>query len=293
MTYAAPLRDLNFALREVAGLGAVLGQGPYAEVDDDTVAAVLEGAGDFAAGVLAPLNRTGDRVGARFENGRVIAAPGFAEAYRAYREGGWSGLSADPAHGGQGLPKALGLAVFEMIHAANMSFGLCPMLSEAAIEALAVHGTDRQKALYLGRLVSGEWTGTMNLTEPQAGSDLSQVRTRAEPAPPDEFGDGAYRLTGQKIYITWGDHDCAENIIHLVLARLPDAPPGVRGISLFVAPKRLVAQDGSLRDANGLRPGGIEHKLGIHASPTCTMLFEGARAELVGLPNEGLAHMSR
>ena len=284
MPFRAPVEDLRFAL-EVAGLPEVVAAG-YPDADPETVAAVLEAAGAFATDVLAPLNRSGDVAGARFENGRVFAAPGFAQAYRAYADGGWTSLAAAPAHGGQGLPKAVSIAAFEMTHAANMAFGLCPMLSEAAMEALAAHGTERQKAVHLPRLVSGEWTGTMNLTEPQAGSDLSQVRSLAVPD-----GEGGYRITGSKIFITWGDHDVADNIVHLVLARLPDAPPGVKGISLFLAPKRLVGEDGRLGPANALRPGGIEHKLGIHASPTCTMLFEGAQAELVGRPNEGLAHM--
>jgi alkylation response protein AidB-like acyl-CoA dehydrogenase len=286
MTFRAPIRDLAFSLRHAAGFDVLTATAAFAEVDQETVDAVLEGAAALADGVLAPLNRDGDKVGARFENGQVIAAPGFKDAYRQYREGGWSGLAAAPEHGGQGLPKAVSLAVFEMAHAANMAFGLCPMLSEAAIEALTAHGTPRQQALYLPKLVSGEWTGTMNLTEPQAGSDLALLNTRAEPD-----GAGGYRITGTKIFITWGDHDVAENICHLVLARLPDAPPGVKGISLFLAPKRLVGEDGALGVANALRPASIEHKLGIHASPTCVMLFEGAKAELVGQENQGLAHM--
>ncbi len=284
MTFRAPVDDLRFAL-EVAGLPAAAAAG-VADADAETAAAVLEAAGRFAEEVLAPLNRVGDVEGARLENGRVRCAPGFADAYRAYAQAGWTGLTAPAEHGGQGLPRAVGLAAFEMVHAANMAFGLCPMLSEAAVHALVEHGDARQQALYLPRLVSGEWTGTMNLTEPQAGSDLARVQTRAEPD-----GEGGYRLTGQKIFITWGDHDAADNIVHLVLARLPDAPPGVKGISLFLAPKRRVGEDGRLGAANDLRPGGLEHKLGIHASPTCVMLFEGAQAELVGRPNEGLAHM--
>ncbi len=281
--FHAPVDDLRFAL-DVAGLPALAAHFP--DADAQTVGAVLEAAGQFADEVLAPLNRTGDREGALFENGRVVAAPGFADAFRRYAEGGWPGLTAAPEHGGQGLPRVVGLAAFEMTHAANMSFGLLPMLSEAAAEALAAHGSVRQKAVHLPKLVSGAWTGAMALTEPQAGSDLSQVRSTAEPD-----GEGGYRLTGQKIYITWGDHDAAENIVHLVLARLPDAPPGVKGISLFLASMRLVDDDGRLGAANMLRPGGIEHKLGLHASPTCVMLYEGARAELVGRPHEGLAHM--
>ncbi|WP_332773301.1 acyl-CoA dehydrogenase [Phenylobacterium sp.] len=284
MTFRAPVRDLALALR-TAGHPALVGQA-FPELDDDTVAAVLDAAGAFVESELAPLNRKGDQVGARFENGVVSAAPGFAQAYQAFVAGGWNSLSADPEHGGQGLTKAMELAVFEMVHASNMAFGLCPMLTQGAIEALDLHGTERQKRLVLPKLVSGEWTGTMNLTEPQAGSDLAAVTTRAEPD-----GEGGYRLHGQKIFITWGDHDAADNICHLVLARLPDAPPGVKGISLFLATKRLVEDDGSLGIANDLRAGSIEHKLGIHGSPTCVMLFEGAKAELVGEVNNGIAHM--
>ncbi|WP_309643205.1 acyl-CoA dehydrogenase [Phenylobacterium sp.] len=284
MTFRAPVRDLALSL-QTAGHPALIGQA-FPDLDQDTVMAVLEAAGAFVESELAPLNRKGDQVGARFENGVVSAAPGFAAAYRAFVAGGWNSLSADPEHGGQGLTKAMELAVFEMVHASNMAFGLCPMLTQGAIEALDLHGTERQKRLVLPKLVSGEWTGTMNLTEPQAGSDLAAVTTRAEPD-----GQGGYRLHGQKIFITWGDHDAAENICHLVLARLPDAPPGVKGISLFLATKRDVLEDGGLGVANDLRAGSIEHKLGIHGSPTCVMLFEGARAELVGEVNNGIAHM--
>ena len=284
MTFRAPVRDLALALR-VAGHPALV-SGAFPDLDEDTLAAVLDAAGAFSQDELAPLNRGGDQVGARFENGKVIAAPGFADAYRAFVAGGWNSLSADPALGGQGLTKAMELAVFEMVHAANMAFGLCPMLTQGAIEALALHGTERQKQLVLPKLVSGEWTGTMNLTEPQAGSDLAAVATRAEPD-----ARGGYRLHGQKIFITWGDHDAAENICHLVLARLPDSPPGVKGVSLFLATKREVLDDGSLGAANDLGPASIEHKLGIHGSPTCVMLFDGARAELVGEINNGIAHM--
>ena len=284
MTYRAPLKSLALALK-TAGHPALMNQG-FPDLDDDTVAAVLESAGAFAENELAPLNRQGDTVGARYENGKVTAAPGFAEAYQAFVAQGWNSLSASPEHGGQGLTKAMELAVFEMVHAANMAFGLCPMLTQGAIEALALHGTERQKRLILPKLVSGEWTGTMNLTEPQAGTDLAAVTTRAEPD-----GQGGYRLTGQKIFITWGDHDAAENICHLVLARTPDAPPGVKGISLFLATKKLVDDQGRTGTLNDLRPGSIEHKLGIHGSPTCVMLFEGAQAELVGELNNGIAHM--
>jgi len=284
MTFRAPVRDIAFSLRHAAGFDRLATAFP--EADADTVDAVLEAAGQFAADVLAPLNRQGDLVGARLENGVVRSAPGFADAYRQFAAGGWTGLAAATAHGGQGLPKTLEVATFEMVHAANMAFGLCPMLSLGAIEALAQHGTDRQKALYLPRMVSGEWTGTMNLTEPQSGSDLASITTLATPD-----GDGGWKITGQKIYITWGDHDVADNIVHLVLARTPDAPPGVKGISLFLAPKVLVDEAGGLGEANALRVGGLEHKLGIHGSPTCVMLFEGAKAELVGRLGSGLAHM--
>ena len=284
MTYQAPIREIAFALYAAAGLERL--EPLVTGLDREVVGAVLEAAGELASGVLAPLNRTGDRQGSRLENGRVIAPDGFAAAYRAFAEGGWNSLSADPAIGGQGLPKALELAVFEMANAANMAFALCPTLTQAAIEALQRHGTERQKALYLPRLVSGEWPGTMHLTEPQAGSDLGAIRTMAEPD-----GEGGWRLKGEKIFITWGDHDLAPNIVHLILARTPDAPPGVRGLSLFVATRQAVAEDGSLGVANTLRPASLEHKLGIHASPTCVMLYEGARAELVGELNQGLAHM--
>jgi hypothetical protein len=283
MTYKAPVRDLKFALEAAADYGRLASAFPGA--DEETAQAVLEGAGAFAADVVAPLNRSSDREGARFENGGVLAASGFADAYHQFASGGWNSLAADPQFGGQGLPKALEIAVFEIVQAASLSFGLCPMLTQGAIEAIDRNGSARQKALYLPKLISGEWTGTMNLTEPQAGSDLGALTTKAEP-------DGDHwRLTGQKIFITWGDHDMTDNIVHLVLARLPNAPPGSRGISLFVAPKRLVNEDGSLGAGNDLKCGAIEHKLGIHGSPTCVMLFEGAKAELVSAPNAGLAAM--
>ncbi|HXL99471.1 MAG TPA: acyl-CoA dehydrogenase family protein, partial [Rhizomicrobium sp.] len=285
MSYRAPTRDMAFTLTEIAGIGRLMGHAPFESFDVETLQAVLDGAGRFAEGVLAPLNRSGDIEGARYENGHVFAAAGFADAFRRYAADGWNGLAADPAHGGQGLPRAAALAAFEFVHAANMSFGLCPTLSEAAMHCLAAHGSDSQKAIYLPKLVSGEWTGTMNLTEAQAGSDLALVRTRAEP-------DGArYKLFGQKIFITWGDHDCADNIVHLVLARLPGAPDGVKGISLFLAPKFRVDAAGKQGAANALRALSIEHKLGIHASPTCVMAFEGADAELIGAPGQGLALM--
>ncbi|MES2861366.1 MAG: acyl-CoA dehydrogenase [Pseudomonadota bacterium] len=286
MTYRAPVRDLAFSLTAVAGIDAVAGTGAFPDYDGDLMQAVLEAAGQFSEGVLAPLNRPGDLAGAKYANGSVTAAPGFADAYRQFAEGGWTGLTASSEAGGQALPKALELAAYETIQSANMAFALCPMLSLAAIEALEQVGTEHQKATYLPKLVSGEWTGAMVLTEPGAGSDLGALTSTATPN-----GDGTYALNGQKIYITWGDHDATDNIVHLVLARLPDAPAGPKGISLFLASKFEVKPDGSLGGRNDFRPVGIEHKLGIHASPTCVMSYEGARAELVGQPNQGLAHM--
>ncbi len=284
MSYKAPVRDLMFSLTHAAEFGRLASAFPAADLA--TVEAVLDGAGALSVDVLAPLNRSGDKTGALFEGGRVRAPAGFAAAYQQFARGGWNGLAADGGVGGQGLPKALESAVFEMFQGANMAFGLCPMLTLGAIEAISANGDEAQKARFLPKLVSGEWTGTMNLTEPQAGSDLAAIITRATP---DDAG--GYKLNGQKIYITWGDHDLAENIVHLVLARLPDAPQGSRGLSLFIAPKRLVGADGALGEANSLRVGSLEHKLGIHASPTCVMLFEDAQAELIGAPHQGLAAM--
>jgi alkylation response protein AidB-like acyl-CoA dehydrogenase len=284
MSYKAPVRDLLFSLRHAAEFDRLAPAFPAA--DPATVEAVLEGAGALAADVLAPLNRSADKHGARFENGQVRAPEGFAGAYKTFAQGGWNGLAAEPEFGGQGLPKALESAVFEMVQAANLAFGLCPMLTLGAIEAISAGGDDDQKARFLPKLVSGEWTGTMNLTEPQAGSDLAAIATKATPD-----GEGGFRLSGEKIYITWGDHDMADNVVHLVLARLPDAPQGSRGLSLFIAPKRLVGPDGAPGAANSLRAASIEHKLGIHGSPTCVMLFDEAKAELVGAPHQGLAAM--
>lgn len=286
MTYRAPVRDLAFTLEAVAGMTDVAATGAFPDYDADVAAAVIEAAGQFSQEVLAPLNRIGDQQGSTYANGSVTAAPGFADAYRQFAAGGWTGLSASTEAGGQALPKALELAAYETVHSANMAFGLCPMLSLAAIEALEQVGTEAQKAKYLTRLVSGEWTGAMVLTEPGAGSDLGALTATATPN-----GDGTYALNGQKIFITWGDHDATDNIVHLVLARLPDAPKGPKGISLFLTPKFAVKDDGSLGDRNAFRPVGVEHKLGIHASPTCVMSYEGAKAELVGQPNQGLAHM--
>lgn len=286
MSYRAPVRDLAFTLEAIAGMPDLAATGAFPDYDVDVAGAVLEAAGQFSEGVLAPLNRIGDQKGSLYANGAVTAAPGFADAYRQFAEGGWTSLSASAEHGGQALPKALELAAYETVHAASMAFGLCPMLSLAAIEALEQVGTEDQKSKYLTKLISGEWTGAMVLTEPGAGSDLGALTATATPN-----GDGTYALNGQKIFITWGDHDATDNIVHLVLARLPDAPKGPKGISLFLTPKFAVKDDGTLGDRNAFRPVGVEHKLGIHASPTCVMSYEGARAELVGQPNQGLAHM--
>jgi 3-(methylsulfanyl)propanoyl-CoA dehydrogenase len=286
--YSAPLDDMRFTLDVVAGLKEIVKLPGCEPASSDTVDAVLDEAARFAGEALSPLNMVGDREHARLENGVVRTPAGFKEAYRAFATGGWTGISASPEHGGHGLPSAIAAAVFEMWNAANLSFSLCPMLSVSAIELLAHLGTPEHKRLYLPKLVSGEWTGTMNLTEPQAGSDLGALRARAV-----KEGDH-YRITGQKIFITWGEHDLAGNIIHLVLARLPDAPPGSKGLSLFLVPKFLVGPDGSLGPRNDLRCIRLEEKLGIHASPTCVMSYGddgGATGTLVGPENRGLEGM--
>ena len=283
MTYRPPVEEMAFTLRHVAGLDAVLARSE-AGIGPEDAAAILEEAGRLAAGVIAPLNRAGDRHGTLLAEGAVTTSPGWREAYRAFVAGGWNGVGASPDYGGQGLPHLLAAACTEMWNGASLSFGLCPLLTAGGIEALTAHGSDELKGRYLEKLVSGAWTATMNLTEPQAGSDLSGLRTRAEPS-----GGGRYRITGAKIYITYGEHDLADNICHLVLARLKDAPAGTRGISLFLVPK--VLPDGSRND---LRCSGLEHKLGIHASPTCSMAFGdggGATGWLIGEENRGLACM--
>jgi 3-(methylthio)propanoyl-CoA dehydrogenase len=289
MSYAAPARDLRFALEEIAGIDGLKSSGAFADLSPDLIQAILEESGKLAADVLAPLNKIGDREGVQLENGVVRAAPGFGDAYQQFVAGGWQGLPFDPEFGGMGLPRALSLAVSEMMHGANMSFALAPMLTLGAIEALQAHGTPEQKATYLPKLISGEWTGTMNLTEPQAGSDVGALTARAVPQ-----DDGSFRIFGQKIYITWGDHDMAANTIHLVLARTPSAPIGSRGVSLFIVPKFLPKADGSLGHRNDVRCIGLEHKMGIHGSPTCTMAYgevDGAIGWLIGEENKGLAAM--
>jgi alkylation response protein AidB-like acyl-CoA dehydrogenase len=286
--YNAPIRDMRFVLNEVVSFDRIAALPVFESATPDLVDAVLEEAGKLAANVLAPLNTVGDRQPPILENGVVRTPPGFRDAYRQYAEGGWNSVPFEPDHGGQGLPWTLAMAVQEMWQSANMSFALCSMLNQSAVEALTAHGSPEQKDIYLSKLISGEWTGTMNLTEPQAGSDLAAVRTKAERA------DGHYLITGQKIFITYGEHDYTDNIIHLVLARLPDAPAGTKGISLFIVPKFLVKPDGSLGDRNDLRCVSLEHKLGIHASPTAVMAFGdngGAVGYLIGEENRGIEYM--
>jgi len=294
MSYVAPLNDMHFVLAELAGLGAVRQLPGCEEASDDTVAAVLEENARFVAAELAPLNRRGDVEPATWRDGVVTTTPGFKAAFAAFAAGGWQGLQHPVEYGGQGLPKLVATPCMEMLQSANLSFALCPLLTDGAIEALMTAGSAPQKALHIPKLVDGRWTGTMNLTEPQAGSDLAQVRTRAV-----RQADGSYRLTGQKIFITYGEHDLAENILHLVLARTPDAPDGVRGISLFLVPKFLVDGDGRIGPRNDVYCASIEHKLGIRASPTAVLVFgdgkgevgPGAIGTLVGEEQRGLEYM--
>jgi 3-(methylthio)propanoyl-CoA dehydrogenase len=289
-TYHAPLRDMEFVMNELAGLAQIAALPGYEDATPDTVTAVLEEAGRFAADVLDPLNASGDREGARLlPDGSVKTPEGFKGAYRKFIEGGWNGINKPADYGGQHLPQLVAAAVEEMWHAANMAFDLCPLLTQGAIDAIELVGTDDQKSRYLPHMVSGEWTGTMNLTEPQAGSDLAAVRMRAEPQ-----RDGSWKLFGQKIFITYGEHDFAENIVHLVLARTPGAPEGVKGISLFIVPKFLVNPDGSLGARNDVHCVSLEHKLGIHASPTAVLAYGdhgGATGYLIGEENRGLEYM--
>jgi len=281
MTYRAPLDEMRFTLEEVAAVEGLKATGAFPDFTSDLTAAILEEAAKLAENVLAPLNRVGDAEHCKLENDAVTTPTGFPAAYAQFVEGGWQGLQFPAELGGMGLPRALGVAVLEMIQGANLSFGLGPMLTYGGIEALIAHGTDEQKELYLGKLLTGEWSATMNLTEPQAGSDVGALRTKAEPN-----ADGSWAISGQKIFITWGEHDCAENIIHLVLARTPGSPEGTKGISLFIVPKIL--PDGSRND---LRAIGVEHKLGIHGSPTCTMEYTGATGWLIGGENAGMRCM--
>jgi alkylation response protein AidB-like acyl-CoA dehydrogenase len=289
VSYQAPIQDLLFCMTELAGLDDVAALPGFEEAGADTAQAVLEECARFNEGVIAPLNRDGDQNPATWKDGAVTTTPGFKDAYRRYAEGGWQGLQHPQQFGGQGLPKTIAAACIEITNSANLSFALCPLLTDGAIEALLTAGSDELNRIYLTRMVSGEWTGTMNLTEPQAGSDLALVRTRAEPQP-----DGSYRIFGTKTFITYGEHDMAGNIVHLVLARVAGAPEGVKGISLFVVPKYLVNADGGLGARNDVQCVGIEHKLGIKASPTAVLQFGdagGAAGYLVGQENRGLEYM--
>jgi len=289
MSYKAPLKDMLFDIRHLAGIDEIARMPGFEEAGFETAQAVLEECARFNEGVVAPLNVTGDRNPSSWNNGQVTTTPGFKEAYRQYSEGGWQGLQHPTEFGGQGLPKTIGAACGEILNSANLSFALCPLLTDGATEALLTAGSDELNATYLEKLVSGQWTGTMNLTEPQAGSDLSLVRTRAEPLP-----DGTYKIFGTKIFITYGEHDMAENIVHLVLARVSGAPEGVKGISLFVVPKFMVGKDGSIGARNDVHCVSIEHKLGIKASPTAVLQFGdhgGAVGYLVGQENRGLEYM--
>src|SRR6201986_1163024 len=285
MNYRAPINDMLLALNHGAGLKAAIEAGHYGEFDADITAAVLEEAGKFATDVLTPLNRVGDEHGIKLDDGKVTTAPGWPDAYKRWTDGGWNAVSGPEAFGGQGLPLAINSACTEIWSASNVAFGLCPLLTLSAIEALDAHGSDELKNIYLEKLVTGEWTGTMQLTEPQAGSDVGALRSRAE-----KQADGSYRIKGTKIFITYGDHDMTDNIVHFVLARLPDAPPGTKGISLFLIPKFLVNADGSLGERNDIYSSGIEHKLGMHAASTCTMTMGdkgGAIGYLIGEENRG------
>ena len=290
MTYRAPVKDIAFCLEHIVGLSGLEETGAFPELSEDLTEALLAGAGGLMSDVLAPLNHPGDMAGSiRNEDGSVGTAPGFKAAYEQWVEGAWGSIAFDPEFGGMGLPRILQNAVQEMAQGANMAWSLLPMLSQGSIEVLSAHGTEEQKQIYLAKIISGQWAGTMNLTEPQAGSDVGALRTKAVPN-----GDGTYAIAGTKIFITWGEHDCAENIIHLVLARLPDAPEGTKGISLFLVPKFLVNDDGSLGAQNDVTCASLEHKMGIHGSPTCVMAFgerRGATGYLIGEENRGMRLM--
>ncbi len=286
MPYRAPLTDFGFILDHVVGYAQVAGTPLFAEATSDTVSAVLAEAGKLAENTLAPLNRAGDKTPARLENGVVRTSPGFAEGYRAIAEGGWVGMAANPAFGGMGLPMTVATCVNDMMGSACLALQLNPLMTQGQIEALEHHASDAIKALYIPKLVSGEWCGTMNLTEPQAGSDVGALRTRAE-----DNGDGSYAITGQKIFITWGDNDFTGNVCHLVLARLPDGPEGTKGISLFMVPKLIPDENGNPGLRNSLKLVSLEHKLGLHGSPTAVMQYDAAKGWLVGAPHKGMAAM--
>ncbi|MGH9125761.1 MAG: acyl-CoA dehydrogenase [Acidimicrobiales bacterium] len=287
--YTPPLRDIRFVLEQVVGLPELATLPAFGHADVVTSLGIVEEAGKFVAEVFGPLNAVGDQVGSVLRDGAVVTPPGFRAAYTAYVDAGWGAVPFEPAFGGGGFPWVVGVVIQEMLTSANMAFSLCPLLNQGAIDMLTQYGSEEQKATYLEKMVTGTWTGTMNLTEPEAGSDVGALRTRAVPA-----GDGTWRLTGQKIFITWGDHDLCENVIHLVLARAPGAPPGIKGISTFIVPKFLVNPDGSLGPRNDLRVVSLEHKLGIHASPTCVMAYGdhgGAVGYLVGEVNAWMKYM--
>ena len=286
MPYRAPLTDFGFILDHVVGYAQVAGTPLFAEATSDTVSAVLAEAGKLAENTLAPLNRAGDKTPARLENGVVRTSPGFAEGYRAIAEGGWVGMAANSAFGGMGLPMTVTTCVNDMLGSACLALQLNPLMTQGQIEALEHHASDAIKALYIPKLVSGEWCGTMNLTEPQAGSDVGALRTRAE-----DNGDGTYAITGQKIFITWGDNDFTGNVCHLVLARLPDGPEGTKGISLFMVPKLIPDENGNPGLRNSLKVVSLEHKLGLHGSPTAVMQYDAAKGWLVGAPHKGMAAM--
>ncbi|MGF6377649.1 alkylation response protein AidB-like acyl-CoA dehydrogenase [Paraburkholderia atlantica] len=289
MSYTAPIKDMLFVMKELAGLEDIAKLPGFEDANLDTARAVLEESAKLCGEVLAPLNVDGDRNPSSWKDGVVTATPGFSDAFRQFAAGGWQGVQHPLDYEGQGLPKLIGTPCVEMLNASNLSFALCPLLTDGAIEALLTAGSEAQKQTFVPKLISGEWTGTMNLTEPQAGSDLALVRTRAEPQ-----GDGSFKLFGTKIFITWGEHDMAKNIVHLVLARTPDAPDGVKGISLFLVPKFLVNEDGSLGERNDVHCVSIEHKLGIKASPTAVLQFGdhgGALGQLIGEENRGLEYM--
>jgi len=289
--YRAPVTEISHTLKQVAGMSDAIDSGKLGDLSDDLADAVLEEAGKFASERIAPLNKESDLIGAKLDNAKVTTAPGFAQTYKDWSEGGWNAIAGPEEFGGQGLPNMLAVAASEMWNSASMGFALCPLLTIGAVEALDKHGSDELKATYLEKLVSGEWTGTMNLTEPACGSDLAALKTQAKPA-----GDGTYKIYGQKIFITYGEHDMTENICHLVLARLPDAPAGTRGISLFLVPKFMVNEDGSLGERNDVFCQSLEHKIGIHGSPTCVMIYgdgfegkdAGAIGYLIGEENRGL-----
>ncbi|NUS61313.1 MAG: acyl-CoA dehydrogenase, partial [Lysobacter sp.] len=287
-SYRAPVEDMRFALYDVLGAEALFGKLGFGEATRDVLDAILDEAARFTETVLAPLNEVGDRVGCKYDKatGDVTTPPGFREAYQTFVDGGWSGLVSPPEFGGQGLPHLAGLPLKEMIDAANLAWGNFPLLSHGATEALLHHGEDWQREAFLKPIVEGRWTGTMCLTEAHCGTDLGLLKTRAEPQ-----ADGTYSITGTKIFITAGEHDFTDNIVHLVLARLPDAPAGVKGISLFIVPKMRVGRDGAMGERNAVRCGALEHKMGIHGSATCVINFDGAQGYLIGAANKGLSAM--